>query len=100
MILLTGEEAARLSAETLLALRRYTEAGGIVLVRPVSAGSDIAIPVALHDPDAKVDEAGGFPRGVRPGPIVPYDDSLARRLLDRQQQGTRSAAGSRIHARR
>jgi hypothetical protein len=70
-LLMTEKEAATLPADVLLAIRRYAEAGGIVLLQGASSDSKKLVPEGLRDPDGAVDEEGAFQVGfglVGPAP--------------------------------
>jgi hypothetical protein len=72
-ILLTHREAESLPAEVLLALRRYVEVGGIVLVQGDLSDSKLLVPEALCDADLVADADGAFHVGfglVRPCPTM------------------------------
>jgi hypothetical protein len=62
-LLLTEQEAASLPADVFLALRRYAEAGGMVLVHGDTLDSKAIIPDALHDPEIAADAEGAFHAG-------------------------------------
>ena len=86
LLLMTEQEAASLPAEVLLALRRYVEAGGIVLVQRGVPYSKKLIPNALRDPDVAADDDDVFHVGFGQVRTLPRDDSLASGILDREIQ--------------
>jgi len=73
-LMLTEQEAESLPPNVMLALRRYAEIGGIVLVQGSGPYSKKIVPEALRDADVAADAEGAFHVGfglVRPCPASP-----------------------------
>ncbi|HEX4142771.1 MAG TPA: hypothetical protein VHY91_04400 [Pirellulales bacterium] len=72
-LLITEQEAASLPPDVLLAIRRYAETGGIVLVQGSSTDPKKIVPEGLRDADAVADTERNFHVGfglVRPCPAT------------------------------